>query len=245
MNFKEKTVLITGAAVGIGRATAIQLVSKGANVVLVDINEKNLSVLENELKDYKDSILAIKCDVSDNNGVLKAVEQAMSRFGKIDILINNAALWRQFSSFVETDIDIWKKFININIMGTVYFTKAVINKMIENNYGRIINVASVAGVYGNATMTPYSATKGAVISFTKALAKEVAQFGITVNAVSPGSVSPADNRDIDFSEPSGLSFMGRTGTGRENADLICFLASEEAGYISGQNIQIDGCRKKQ
>ncbi|MBQ9965515.1 MAG: SDR family oxidoreductase, partial [Clostridia bacterium] len=166
-------------------------------------------------------------------------------FGKIDILINNAALWRQFSSFVETDIDIWKKFININIMGTVYFTKAVINKMIENNYGRIINVASVAGVYGNATMTPYSATKGAVISFTKALAKEVAQFGITVNAVSPGSVSPADNRDIDFSEPSGLSFMGRTGTGRENADLICFLASEEAGYISGQNIQIDGCRKKQ
>lgn len=245
MNFKEKTVLITGAAVGIGRATAIQLVSKGANVVLVDINEKNLSVLENELKDYKDSILAIKCDVSDNNGVLKAVEQAISRFGKIDILINNAALWRQFSSFVETDIDIWKKFININIMGTVYFTKAVINKMIENNYGRIINVASVAGVYGNATMTPYSATKGAVISFTKALAKEVAQFGITINAVSPGSVSPADNRDIDFSEPSGLSFMGRTGTGRENADLICFLASEEAGYISGQNIQIDGCRKKQ
>ncbi len=245
MNFKEKTVLITGAAVGIGRATAIQLVSKGANVVLVDINEKNLSVLENELKDYKDSILSIKCDVSDNNGVLKAVEQAISRFGKIDILINNAALWRQFSSFVETDIDIWKKFININIMGTVYFTKAVINKMIENNYGRIINVASVAGVYGNATMTPYSATKGAVISFTKALAKEVAQFGITVNAVSPGSVSPADNRDIDFSEPSDLSFMGRTGTGRENADLICFLASEEAGYISGQNIQIDGCRKKQ
>lgn len=245
MNFKGKTAIITGAAVGIGRATAIQLVSKGANVVLVDINENNLSVLENELKDYKDSILAIKCDVSDNNGVLKAVEQAISRFGKIDILINNAALWRQFSSFVETDIDIWKKFININIMGTVYFTKAVINKMIENNYGRIINVASVAGVYGNATMTPYSATKGAVISFTKALAKEVAQFEITVNAVSPGSVSPADNRDIDFSEPSGLSFMGRTGTGRENADLICFLASEEAGYISGQNIQIDGCRKKQ
>jgi 3-oxoacyl-[acyl-carrier protein] reductase len=93
-------------------------------------------------------------------------------------------------------------------------------------------------------MTPYSATKGAVISFTKALAKEVAQFGITVNAVSPGSVSPADNRDIDFSEPSGLSFMGRTGSARENAELICFLASDNAAYINGQNIQIDGCRKK-
>jgi len=244
MNFKEKTVLITGAAVGIGRATAIQLVSKGANVVLVDINEKNLSVLENELKDYKDSILAIKCDVSDNNGVLKAVEQAMSRFGKIDILINNAALWRQFSSFVETDIDIWKKFININIMGTVYFTKAVINKMIENNYGRIINVASVAGVYGNATMTPYSATKGAVISFTKALAKEVAKHNITVNAVSPGSVSPAEEMNIDYIQASELSYSGRTGSARENAELICFLASDNAAYINGQNIQIDGCRKK-
>jgi len=245
MNFKEKTVLITGAAVGIGRACALQFARENANVVLVDLNQETLLETEKEIKEITDNYLTIICDVSNNNDVISAVEKANNRFGKIDILINNAALWRQFSSFVETDIDIWKKFININIMGTVYFTKAVINKMIENNYGRIINVASVAGVYGNATMTPYSATKGAVISFTKALAKEVAQFGITVNAVSPGSVSPADNRDIDFSEPSGLSFMGRTGTGRENADLICFLASEEAGYISGQNIQIDGCRKKQ
>ena len=244
MNFKEKTVLITGAAVGIGRACALQFARENANVVLVDLNQETLLETEKEIKEITDNYLTIICDVSNNNDVISAVEKANNRFGKIDILINNAALWRQFSSFVETDIDIWKKFININIMGTVYFTKAVINKMIENNYGRIINVASVAGVYGNATMTPYSATKGAVISFTKALAKEVAQFGITVNAVSPGSVSPADNRDIDFSEPSGLSFMGRTGTGRENADLICFLASEEAGYISGQNIQIDGCRKK-
>ena len=93
-------------------------------------------------------------------------------------------------------------------------------------------------------MAHYSATKGAVISFTKALAKEVAQYKITVNSVSPGSVSPADNRDIDFSKPTELSFMGRTGTDRENADLICFIASDKASYISGQNIQIDGCRKK-
>ena len=122
-------------------------------------------------------------------------------------------------------------------MGTVYFTKAVIDQMIENGYGRIINVASVAGVYGLLKSTPYSATKGA------ALAKEVATNGITLNAVSPGSVSPSDNRDIDFHKPSDLSFMGRTGTNRENADLIRFLASDKAAYISGQNIQIDGCRK--
>ena len=117
--------------------------------------------------------------------------------------------------------------------------------MIENGYGRIINVASVAGVYGNAKFTHYSATKGAVISFTKALAKEVADKGITVNAVSPGSVSLSKNRDIDYHVPTELSFMGRTGTDRENAEMICFLASDKASYTSGQNIQIDGCRKKQ
>lgn len=163
----------------------------------------------------------------------------------MDILVNNAALWRCRAPFCETAIDEWQRFFAVNVFGTVYFTKAVIDKMISDNYGRIINVASVAGVYGNANMVHYSASKGAIISFTKALAKEVAQSGITVNAVSPGSVSPADNPDIDYFEPSELSFTGRTGTDRENAELICFLASDKASYISGQNIQIDGCRKKQ
>ena len=185
------------------------------------------------------------CDVSDNAAVLEAVEAATSRFGKIDILVNNAALWRNGGSFSEVSVEVWKKYMDINVMGTVYFTKAVIDQMIKNKYGRIINVASVAGVYGNAMMVHYSATKGAVIALTRALAKEVASEGITVNAVSPGSVSPSQNRDIDYYEPSELAFMGRTGTNRENADLICFLASDKASYISGQNIQIDGCRKKQ
>lgn len=110
--------------------------------------------------------------------------------------------------------------------------------------GKIINVASVAGVYGNANMVHYSATKGAVISLTKALAKEVADKGVSVNAVSPGTVSPSDNPDMTFHRESDLSYMGRTGTAEENAALICFLAGDEANYISGQNIQIDGCRKR-
>ena len=120
----------------------------------------------------------------------------------------------------------------------------MIGGMLENAYGRIINVASVAGVYGNAKMAHYSATKGAVIAMTRALAKEVTDQGVLVNCVSPGSVSNSQNEDIDFFSPSELSFMGRTGTDRENANLILFLASDEASYISGQNIQIDGCRKK-
>lgn len=245
MSFHGKTVLITGAAVGIGRACALQFARGGANVVLVDLNGEALHKTQEEVKGITENVLSYTCDVTDNAAVLEAVESATGRFGSIDILVNNAALWRDRARFHEADMALWKKYLDVNVMGTVYCTQAVINQMISNGYGRIINVASVAGVYGNVGMAHYSATKGAVISFTKALAKEVAAKGITVNAVSPGSVSPADNPDIDFSKPSDLSFMGRTGTDRENADLICFLASENAGYISGQNIQIDGCRKKQ
>ncbi len=243
--FKNKTVIITGASVGIGRACALLFAEKGANVVLIDYNSETLKILENEIKSITDNYLTFVCDVSDNNTVREVVSGSYERFGNVDILVNNAALWRYRAEFSQSDIEEWKKYFDINVMGTVYFTKAVIDKMIENNYGRIINVASVAGVYGNAKMVHYSATKGAVISFTKALAKEVAEKGITVNAVSPGSVSPSDNSDIDYFQPSNLSFSGRTGTARENAELICFLAGDNAAYINGQNIQIDGCRKKQ
>ena len=245
MNFTDKTALVTGAAVGIGRAVALKLAQEGANLVLVDVNAEKLSELKDELKTYSDNIMTCECDVTDENTVYEIIAKAEKVFGKIDILVNNAALWRCWSLFVDTPTDEWKKFIDVNIMGVVYFTKAVLPKMIENGYGRIINVGSVAGVYGNANMAHYSATKGALIAMTKSLAKEVADKGVLVNCVSPGSVSPSENKDMNYFENSELSFMGRTGTDMENANLICFLASDEASYISGQNIQIDGCRKKQ
>ncbi|MBC8542353.1 SDR family NAD(P)-dependent oxidoreductase [Bianquea renquensis] len=244
MNFTGKTALVTGAAVGIGRAVALKLAQEGANLVLVDVNTEKLSKLKAELKTYSDHVMICECDVTDENTVYEIIAKAEKVFGKIDILVNNAALWRCWAPFIDTPTDEWKKFIDVNIMGVVYFTKVVLPKMIENGYGRIINVSSVAGVYGNANMVHYSTTKGALIAMTKALAKEVADKGILVNCVSPGSVSPSDNHDMNYFEKSELSFMGRTGTDMENANLICFLASDEASYISGQNIQIDGCRKK-
>lgn len=245
MNFNGKTALITGASTGIGRAAAIKFAQNGANVVIIDIDETKLCKTEKEIKQYTNNVLAMQCDVRDEENVYKTVRLAEEKFSSVDILVNNAAIWRCWKSFIDTPADEWRNFIDINIMGVVYFTKAVLPKMYENSYGRIINIASVAGVYGNANMAHYSATKGALISMTKALAKETASKGILVNSVSPGSVSPSDNEDMDYSEPSELSFMGRTGTDAENANLICFLASNEASYISGQNIQIDGCRKKQ
>ena len=245
MKFNGKVALVTGAAVGIGRATAIVLAQNGAKLILVDVNEEKLNDLKAELAAYTGDVLSFVCDVSNEALVYRVVEESLAKFGKIDILVNNAALWRCWASFLETPTEEWRKFIDINVMGVVYFTKAVLPSMLENAWGRIINVASVAGVYGNANMAHYSATKGAIISMTKALAKEVTDKGVLVNSVSPGSVSPSNNHDIDYTEENQLSFMGRTGSDRENANLICFLASEEASYISGQNIQIDGCRKKQ
>ena len=242
--FEGKTALITGAAVGIGRAAALELARQGASLVLLDIDEEKLNDVKSALAEYNTDVLIYKCDISDEARVNEVVADALEKFKTIHILVNNAALWRMRSAFAEMDMGEWRRYFDINVNGTAYVTKAVLPNMLENGYGRIINVASVAGVYGNANMACYSATKGAIIAFTTALAKEVTAKGVLVNAVSPGSVSPSAEHDIDFYKPSELSFMGRTGTDRENADLICFLASDKASYISGQNIQIDGCRKK-
>ena len=238
-----KTAVITGAAVGIGRATAIKFAQNKIHLSLLDLDFEKLQKLKEELSEYKVDVLIFKCDVS-NEEVTDSIRKTVEAFGRIDILVNNAAIWKSEKPFTDILSSEWKKYFDVNVMSVVYCIRAVLDKMIENQYGRIINVASVAGVYGNAYMTHYSATKGAVIAMTKALAKEVTDKGVLVNSVSPGSVSPSENSDTDSYQKSELSFMGRTGTDMENANLIYFLASDESGYISGQNIQIDGCRKK-
>ena len=242
-DFCGKVALVTGAAVGIGKAAALLLAENGAKTVIVDLNEEKLEEVRAQIVSNGGEAIAYKCDVSDEAGVYALVKDATEKFGTVDILVNNAALWKTFGQFVDISTDVWRNFLDVNVMGTVYFTKAVVPDMIAKGYGRIINIASVAGVYGNRNMTFYSATKGAVISFSKALAKELTPKGITVNAVSPGSVSPSSEPDIDFTEPSELCYSGRTGSDRENAELICYLASEGSAYVSGQNIQIDGCRR--
>ena len=244
MKFNGKTAVITGAAVGIGRATAVKFASEGANIVAIDINEEELKTLKKEIEDMGGEILTLICDVSNEDSVNRVMSEAKERFGMLHILVNNAALWRSRTEFLETPIDDWKKYFDINVMGVVYCTRALLPDMIESGYGKIINVASVAGVYGNAKMVHYSATKGAIIAMTQALAKEVAEKGICVNAVSPGTVTSSEKKDYYLSTENAKNYMGRTGSGMENADLICFLASDAASYISGQNIQIDGCRKK-
>ena len=243
MRFSGKVAVVTGAAVGIGRATTIRLASEGAKVIALDINEKALEKLDSELREYTSDVITLKCDVSDEKSVNEAFAKGREALGKIDILVNNAALWRDVSPFLETSVELWKKYLDINVMGVVYCTRAALPDMLEKKWGRVVNVSSVAGVYGKGSMVHYSSTKAAVITMTAALAREVVGEGVLVNCVSPGSVSPSENGDMDYCVPSDLAYMGRTGSDNENANLICFLASDEASYISGQNIQIDGCRR--
>ena len=192
MDFKNKTVLITGASAGIGRATALKFAQYGAKVILFDIDFEKLKSVKKEVEEFTKDVLIYKCDVSNEEEVYKAFNDAKDKFGNVDILVNNAALWRCWKEFLDTPIDDWKRFIDVNIMGVVYLTKAALPSMLENKYGRIVNVASVAGVYGKSNMVHYAATKGALISFTKSLAKEVADKGVTVNSVSPGTVSDSN-----------------------------------------------------
>ncbi len=240
MDFTGKTAFVTGASVGIGKATAQVFAQHHANLVLADLDYDGLVRLKEELSPTGVKVEIYKLDVSDEQAVNEVCADALSKFGSIEILVNNAGIWRGHYPFAESESAVWKRKIDVNILGTMYMTRALIGNMLERHYGRIINVGSVAGVYGNANMADYSMTKGAVIAFTKALAKEVTEQGVLVNCVSPGSVS----NEQDTPTPTPLSFLGRTATHTENANLICFLASEEASYIAGQNYQIDGCRKK-
>ena len=245
--FEGKVAIITGGgkAKSIGYGVATAYAKEGANLVITGRNEQKLIDGKEELERlYGIKVLAMQCEGGDEEAVKATVKKTIETFGRIDVLINNAAIWRTWKTFMEVTTEEWKKFLDINVMGVVYCTRAVLGSMIANHYGRIVNVGSVAGIYGNGHMSHYSATKGAVISLTAALAKEVVKDGVLVNCVSPGTVSSSKDADMDAYTSCELCYMERSGTDNENANLICFMASDEATYISGQNFQIDGCRKK-
>jgi NAD(P)-dependent dehydrogenase (short-subunit alcohol dehydrogenase family) len=239
MDFTGKTAFVTGAAKGIGKAIAMGFARGGANVIVSDILEVELLQTAKELRDVGVRVKSIVLDVTNEAAVRGAVEESILEFGQIHILVNNAGIYVS-NNFITSNSDVWKRTIDVNIFGTMYPTHAVLPHMIEKEYGRIVNIGSVAGVYGISYFVDYSTTKGAIIAFTKALSKVVANKGITVNCISPGSI---DVRGGNHPMPE-HSFIGRAGTPEELASAVLFAASDEARYMTGQNILVDGGRKK-
>lgn len=239
----KKTVLITGASRGIGASMARLFAENGYNVIINYCNSKvDAQNLEKELLDKGLSAKAIKADVKDYAQVVDMIEEIHQLFGDIDVLINNAGIAQQklFTDITEQDFD---NMVNVNLKGVFNCTKAVLRDMINNKYGKIINISSMWGVVGASCEVHYSAVKAGVIGMTKALAKEVGPSGINVNCIAPGVINTQMNSNLDEYTLNSLKEetpLGIIGEGEDIANLALFLASDKSKFITGQIITADG-----
>jgi 3-oxoacyl-[acyl-carrier protein] reductase len=243
MEFKGKRVIITGGTKGLGKAIAISFAREGAWVgVNYSSDDKSASSAEAELKSLTTKCILLKADVSSGSGVRKMINNVLEEWEYVDILVNNAGVIRDKLLMFLDEKD-WDRVLEVNLKGTYLCSRAIIKTMIARRFGRIINITSPSAITGRAGQTNYSASKGGIISFTKSLSKEMARLGITVNAVCPGIISTPMIENLDQETKSNLLHMipmGRFGKPEDIADMVLFLASEKAGYITGQILTVDG-----
>ena len=239
LRLKEKKVLITGATGGIGSAMAKRMAKQGADLVLSGTKKDSLETLSNEIGDNCYSFAA---DLAKKEEIKNLVIWAIEKMGSIDILVNNAGITRDNLSIRMSDKD-WDDVINVNLTASFLLSRDCLKVMLKKRWGRIINITSVVGVMGNAGQSNYAASKAGMIGMTKSIASEVASRGITVNCISPGYVVTAMTDKIsDVAKENILQNtpVGRFGKAEEIADWAIYLASNEADYITGQNINING-----
>ena len=245
MDLSGKTAIVTGAGKGLGWAIAERLARDGAGVVIAEIDGSSAREKAAVLRQRKGESLAIRVDVSQWPEVQKMVAETVEKFGRIDILVNNAGILGPALSVAEYPEDQWDEVIAVNLKGTFLCCKAVLPVMKKQGSGSIVNIASVAGKEGNANMAAYSASKGAIITLTKTLGKELAATRIRINAVSPALLETDMAKNMSPEQRAFLTSkipMGRLGRPEEVAAVVKFLASDEASFVTGQCYDISGGR---
>jgi len=241
LDLSGKVAIITGASRGIGRQTALTLAGAGATVVLTSRGDAAGAVAA-EVTAAGGQALALAADVADAEAVQRVIETANERFGRIDVLVNNAGITRD-QLLLRMKREDWDAVVATNLTGTFLCTQAVLRTMLKQRSGRIISISSVVGQSGNPGQTNYAATKAGIIGFSKALAREVASRSITVNVVAPGLIDTDMTRDISSDAQANWASaipLGRLGTPDDVAAAVCFLASDAAGYITGQVLAVNG-----
>ncbi len=257
LGLAKKTVIVTGGGSNIGRGIVHGFAKEGANVVIADIDEKQAAKVADEANSFNagGKSSAIKADATDFESVSAAVEKALAEYGRVDVLVNNIG-YDEMYLFLETKPELWDKIIARNYKSTLNFSRAVVPHMVQQKSGRVINIGSDAGRMGEFKEAVYAGAKGAVIAFSKSLAREVARYGITVNVICPGLVAPKPEATSEASMWKGqistvftpevavkavsLYPLRRLGTAEDVADAVAFFASERASFITGQTLSVSG-----
>jgi 3-oxoacyl-[acyl-carrier protein] reductase len=234
LDLNGKVAVVTGATRGIGRACATRLASSNARVVAIGQNDELLDKLRTELKNG----CCYKLDVSDSKSCEDLINRVVNESGGVDILVNNAGITRDNLILRMSEAD-WDKVMDVNLKGAFNMIKSVSRHMLKKKAGRIVNIASVSGIYGNAGQANYSASKGGLIALTKSVAKELASRNILVNCIAPGLVETDMTKSLDKSLAQNVA-LGRFATPDEIANVVLFLASDMATYITGQTLIVDG-----
>ncbi len=241
MNFEGRVALVTGGASGIGFAVACQLAELGAKITIADVNMEGAKAAAAKLTGAEVSVVEV--DVCNPADAIRMVDTVVEQYGKLDILVHSAGVGIE-KSFLETTAEEWQRLIDIDLSGTFYCGQAAAQHMVTHGYGRIVNLASTAGIRGGTGRTAYGAAKGGVIALTKVMAVELAVHGVTANALAPGAIETELVARMHSDETRRVYRAGipldRYGTPDETAFAAVFLASEQAGYITGHILGVDG-----